>query len=120
MNDGGSRSWSHQTVHGAVTRSMPQSFGRFVAPSAPSAASGMVESLLEMRAAAIELLARFRDLFLTGGRESVGQRLHEADECVLFRFREAEVPDFARVHVVRRFGRRPAARALAGIVRRAA
>jgi hypothetical protein len=61
----------------------------------------------------------FSDLLLIGGRESVGQRLHEAHECVLFGVGEAEMPDFARVHIIRRFGGRPAARALARIVPRA-
>jgi hypothetical protein len=36
---------------------MPQSFRRFVASNAPSFATRMLESLLKMRAAAIELLA---------------------------------------------------------------
>jgi hypothetical protein len=56
-------------------------------------------------------------LLLFARREAVRQRLHEGDERVLLRVRQAEVPDFAPVHVVARFRRGPARRTFAGIMR---
>src|SRR6266446_3117325 len=64
--------------------------------------------------------AAWPDLLLVDGHEPVGQRLHEADDRILVRVRQAQAPNFARVHVVGRFRRRPACRTFIDVVRLAA
>jgi hypothetical protein len=56
------------------------------------------------------------DLRPIESHKAVRQRLHEAHNRILFCLRQAEVPDFAPVHVLGRFRRGPAGRAFTGIV----
>src|ERR1700730_18227133 len=49
--------------------------------------------------------------------KAVRQRLHETHDRILFSLRQAEVPDFAAVHVLRRLRRWPTCCAFTGVVR---
>src|ERR1700722_14534300 len=52
--------------------------------------------------------------------KAVRQRLHEAHDRILFCLRQAEVPDFAAVHVLGRLRRGPACCAFTGVAELAA
>jgi hypothetical protein len=57
------------------------------------------------------------DLLTIERHKAVRQRLHETHDRILFGHRQAEVPDFAAVHVLLRLRRWPACCAFSGVVR---